>query len=56
MGLVGAIFTAVLFFLQGIAIKGWATVSPDFLGWCYVITAVVIIVELAWPRFNVSRP
>lgn len=52
MGLLGAIFTAVLFFLVGIATAGWATLDNNFLGWCYVVTAVVIVLEIAWPRFR----
>lgn len=52
MGLIGAIFTAVLFFLVGLTSTGNATIDGNFLGWCYIITALVIIVEIALPRLR----
>jgi hypothetical protein len=48
MGPLSGVAVAVVFFLYGLTLGGWATISAKVFGVIYIIAAIVILIDCFW--------
>jgi hypothetical protein len=53
MGPLSGIPIAISFFLLGLQEGGWATISGKVLGVIFIVTAILVIVDLLWAHRGV---